>query len=150
EHGGKTYSFCSSNCMENFRTDPAKFVATTSAPAHGGHNHGAAAHPAPPPAKPAPQPQAGAAGGIYTCPMHPEIRQDHFGSCPKCGMGLEPVGGAAPATKLQYTCPMHPEVISDHPGTCPKCGMALEPKTVTAEEGPNPEYIDMRRRFWVG
>ena len=45
---------------------------------------------------------------------------------------------------------MHPEVVSDHPGSCPKCGMALEPTTVAAEEGPNPELIDMSRRFWIG
>jgi Cu+-exporting ATPase len=45
---------------------------------------------------------------------------------------------------------MHPEVVSDHPGSCPKCGMALEPRTVTLEEGPNPELADMSRRFWVG
>jgi Cu+-exporting ATPase len=49
-----------------------------------------------------------------------------------------------------YTCPMHPEVVSDRPGSCPKCGMALEPREVSLEEGPNPEYLDMRRRFWVG
>ena len=34
--------------------------------------------------------RAGAAGAIYTCPMHPEVRQDHPGACPKCGMALEP------------------------------------------------------------
>jgi Cu+-exporting ATPase len=45
---------------------------------------------------------------------------------------------------------MHPEVISDHPGSCPKCGMALEPRTVTVEEGPNPELRDMSRRLWIG
>jgi Cu+-exporting ATPase len=45
---------------------------------------------------------------------------------------------------------MDPEVISDRPGPCPKCGMALEPRTVTLEEGPNPELVDMSRRFWVG
>jgi Cu+-exporting ATPase len=150
EHGGKTYYFCSPHCQEKFRAEPGKFVAPASEMKHGGHVHGAIAEPsvAKPPSTVRSEPSAG--GVIYTCPMHPEIRQDHFGSCPKCGMGLEPVGGAAPATTLQYTCPMHPEVINDHPGTCPKCGMALEPKTVTAEEGPNPEYIDMRRRFWVG
>ncbi len=45
---------------------------------------------------------------------------------------------------------MHPEVISDRPGPCPKCGMALEPRIAQVDEGPNPELIDMTRRFWVG
>jgi Cu+-exporting ATPase len=50
---------------------------------------------------------------------------------------------------LIYTCPMHPEVVSDRPGNCPKCGMALEPRTAVLEEGPNPELVDMGRRFWI-
>jgi Cu+-exporting ATPase len=82
--------------------------------------------------------------------MHPEVRQDHPGSCPQCGMALEPAGVPALATKVEYTCPMHPQVVRDRPGTCPICGMALEPRTVTAEEAPNPELVDMSRRFWVG
>jgi Cu+-exporting ATPase len=48
-----------------------------------------------------------------------------------------------------YTCPMHPEIVRDGPGSCPICGMALEPRTVSLEEGPNPELIDMTRRFWL-
>ncbi len=49
-----------------------------------------------------------------------------------------------------YTCPMHPEIEQVGPGECPICGMALEPKGVpTGEEGPNPELVDFRRRFWV-
>ncbi|KTD64465.1 copper-transporting P-type ATPase [Legionella spiritensis] len=48
-----------------------------------------------------------------------------------------------------YTCPMHPEVRQTNPGICPLCGMALEPETVTAESEINPEYLDMRRRFWM-
>jgi Cu+-exporting ATPase len=44
---------------------------------------------------------------------------------------------------------MHPEVVSDEPGLCPVCGMALEPMGVTAEEPPNPELVDMSRRFRV-
>jgi Cu+-exporting ATPase len=53
------------------------------------------------------------------------------------------------APGMQWTCPMHPEIVRDGPGSCPICGMALEPKTVTLEEGPNPELADMSRRFWI-
>ena len=49
-----------------------------------------------------------------------------------------------------YTCPMHPQIRQVGPGTCPICGMALEPEVATAETGPNPELIDMSRRFWIG
>jgi len=48
-----------------------------------------------------------------------------------------------------YTCPMHPEVQSPVPSACPKCGMALEPVLMTAEEPPNPELLDMGRRFRI-
>jgi P-type Cu+ transporter len=48
-----------------------------------------------------------------------------------------------------YTCPMHPEVRKEKPGSCPICGMALEPETISLDSGPDPEYLDMRRRFWV-
>jgi Cu+-exporting ATPase len=48
-----------------------------------------------------------------------------------------------------YTCPMHPTVRQLGPGDCPICGMALEPE-LTAEAGPNPELVDMTRRFWIG
>ncbi len=46
-----------------------------------------------------------------------------------------------------WTCPMHPQIRQDHPGSCPICGMALEPLEPSLEEGPNPELIDMSRRF---
>ncbi|AAK65247.1 copper-transporting P-type ATPase [Sinorhizobium meliloti] len=49
-----------------------------------------------------------------------------------------------------YTCPMHPQVRQIGPGNCPICGMALEPAVVTAETGPSAEFVDMRRRFWIG
>jgi Cu+-exporting ATPase len=49
-----------------------------------------------------------------------------------------------------YTCPMDPEIRQIGPGTCPICGMALEPDMPTADTGPNPELIDMSRRFWIG
>ncbi|MDI1240650.1 MAG: YHS domain-containing protein, partial [bacterium] len=50
---------------------------------------------------------------------------------------------------VEYTCPMHPEVVQIGPGSCPKCGMALEPKVMTLDDAPDPEYIDMKRRFWI-
>ncbi|MBT3397316.1 MAG: hypothetical protein HN423_09090, partial [Alphaproteobacteria bacterium] len=68
----------------------------------------------------------------YTCPMHPEVRQDEPGSCPDCGMALEPTTVSA-VTRTEYTCPMHPEIVKDAPGECPSCGMALEPRVVEAD-----------------
>lgn len=53
------------------------------------------------------------------------------------------------AAGTQYTCPMHPEIVRNAPGDCPICGMALEPMVPTADVGPNPELIDMRRRLTV-
>lgn len=47
-----------------------------------------------------------------------------------------------------YTCPMHPEIQQIGPGSCPICGMALEPERVTLNDGPDPETVDMTRRFW--
>ena len=128
-HEGEEYFFCSAHCLEKFKNKPEQYTGeepkTTEA------------------AKPAPQ------STIYTCPMHPEVLQEGPGSCPQCGMALEPEGVPAPATKTEYTCPMHPEVVQDHSGSCPKCGMALEPQTVTLEAEENPELKDMTRRFWI-
>jgi P-type Cu+ transporter len=96
EHGGTTYWFCNPGCRKKFIANPARYLETQpavpSAPSAG---------------KPAPDQR------IYTCPMHPEVRQVGPGSCPKCGMALEPV------------------------------------ETGTGDEGPNPELVDMTRRFWV-
>jgi Cu+-exporting ATPase len=85
---------------------------------------------------------------MYTCPMHPEIRESNPGACPKCGMALEPIAPSAPATKTEWTCPMHPQIVRDAPGSCPICGMALEPETISVEEEENPELVSMTRRFW--
>lgn len=52
-------------------------------------------------------------------------------------------------TKIEYTCPMHLQIKQDLPGNCPLCGMALEPASA-ATKSDNSEYIDMRRRFWIG
>jgi Cu+-exporting ATPase len=87
---GRTYYFCSAGCLSKFKAEPGKYLA--------GERKAEA---------PVPE------GAIYTCPMHPEIRQ---------------VG----------------------PGSCPICGMALEPVLATTETGPNPELVDMTRRFWIG
>jgi len=62
---------------------------------------------------------------------------------------VEPPPVVAEGQAVQYTCPMDPEIVRDGPGACPICGMALEPKVVTLDSGPNPELIDMTRRFWI-
>jgi P-type Cu+ transporter len=124
---GQEFLFCSARCRNRFAENPAKFVSSETAPS----------------AKWAP----GRGETMYTCPMHPDVRQPGPGSCPKCGMALEPVTPKAiPA--VEWTCPMHPEIIRPGPGHCPICGMALEPRTVvTAEE--NRELRDMTKRFWL-
>jgi Cu+-exporting ATPase len=82
------YLFCSARCRARFEAEPEKFLA---------------------PKQPEP---AAPAGAIYTCPMHPEVRQ---------------VG----------------------PGACPICGMALEPEQISLDHAPDPELVDMTRRFWI-
>ena len=56
---------------------------------------------------------------------------------------------AAASSAQEYTCPMHPEIVQIGPGSCPKCGMALEPMVLTLDDAPDPEYVDMKRRFWI-
>ncbi|NQW12352.1 MAG: copper-translocating P-type ATPase [Alphaproteobacteria bacterium] len=86
--------------------------------------------------------------GGYICPMCEGVWSAEPSICPKCGMALESAN-PLPMTKTQYTCPMHPEIVRDEPGSCPICGMALEPMTVSIEQGPSAELIDMTRRFWI-
>jgi Cu+-exporting ATPase len=59
----------------------------------------------------------------------------------------EPMDDAAEG--VEYTCPMHPEIVQIGPGVCPICGMALEPKTFSLDDAPDPEYMDMKRRFRI-
>jgi Cu+-exporting ATPase len=99
ELAGTSYFFCSARCLNKFKSNPNSYL-------NPAHNDPAITKPAM-----AALPEA-AQGTVWTCPMHPEIRRDGPGTCPICGMGLEP----------------------------------LEP---TLEEGPNPELIDMTRRFWL-
>ena len=68
-HDGNAYYFCSTRCVEKFRADPAQYLDAGSARA----------------------PVTAPAGTVYTCPMHPEIQQAGPGSCPLCGMALEPM-----------------------------------------------------------
>jgi Cu+-exporting ATPase len=102
QHTADTYFFCSEGCWSKFTTDPEKYVARAEHHSHAHHDH------TPPPKRP-----STAMDMIYTCPMHPQIRQKG-------------------------------------PGHCPICGMALEPLVATADSGPDPELIDMTRRFWIG
>jgi Cu+-exporting ATPase len=144
DHAGRQYRFCGAGCLAKFRADPDRYLNKPAQPVAQMTHHAAA--PATPTAPIAPT------GLIdeYTCPMHPEVRQSGPGSCPKCGMALEPSEATALLHKTEWVCPMHPQIVRDGPGACPICGMALEPRTVTLEEPPNPELIEMTRRFWVG
>jgi P-type Cu+ transporter len=157
-HAGKTYYFCCAGCKEKFSANPATYLTPKTlggiAPmsAHPVQIAPAPVHAASPPVGKNSAIPAGAKknnANEYTCPMDPEVRQQGPGDCPKCGMALEPVVAAIPATKTEYTCPMHPEIVRDAPGHCPICGMALEPRTVSLEEEQNPELASMSRRFWV-
>jgi Cu+-exporting ATPase len=131
EYRGETHYFCGKSCFVKFQASPEKYLA-------------------PPPQTAPAVPQSGTGiDDLYTCPMHADIRQKGPGSCPKCGMALEPATFVAAPTKIEYTCPMHPEIVRDQPGSCPICGMALEPRTITGEE-KNEELIDMTRRFKIG
>ena len=98
-YGDTEYHFCSSRCREKFAAEPERYLnAPSDDPALMRPGLGALAEPA--------------QGTIWTCPMHPEIRRSE-------------------------------------PGSCPICGMALEPLEPSLEEGPNPELVDMTRRFWL-
>ena len=125
-HKGTTYYFCAKPCKEKFDKGPEAFVGEKI-----------------PSTK-----TVSEKGVIHTCPMHPEVRRVGHGSCPKCGMALEPVAPSLHPAKTEWICPMHPEIVRDSPGNCPICGMALEPRAALEEE--NPELIDMTRRFKVG
>jgi Cu+-exporting ATPase len=123
EYHGVEYRFCSAKCVTKFQASPEAYLNPRLEE--------------PPKTKP---------GVMFTCPMHPEISQPAPGSCPKCGMALEPETPVATGV-VEYTCPMHPEIVRNEPGDCPICGMALEPRNAPAED--NTELADMTRRFWL-
>jgi len=123
-HAGKTYLFCNPKCQAKFSADPEIYL-----------------HPA--------EPEVAIPGAVYICPMDPEVRESKPGSCPICGMALEPEDALPQPDVTEYFCPMHLQIVRSEPGNCPICGMALEPRTVAAKED-NPELDDMTRRFWIG
>lgn len=81
-HQGVEYLFCSDGCASKFRSDPAQYTKGSEHVECCSHVQKRVGHDGPPDA-------------IYTCPMHPEVRQVGPGDCPKCGMALEPVDATA-------------------------------------------------------
>lgn len=104
DYKGTTYYFCMLACRDKFAADPDKYL-SGSPPYEGGVD---------------------VEGG--------GSRFDRRGSS---------------LADREYTCPMHPEIAQFGPGSCPICGMALEPKEITLDDTPDPEYLDMRRRFQI-
>src|SRR5215204_5606790 len=150
DYEGCTYQFCSKHCLTKFSEAPEKYVKQPHEDT--AHLAGVAphtveqTHTAPHSPKTLKRHNQ---TSEHVCPMHPEVRESVPGACPKCGMALEPATVTAAPTRVEYVCPMHPEIVRDQPGSCPICGMALEPRTVTLEDAPNPELVDMTRRFWI-
>jgi len=165
-HGSKTYYFCSAGCKTTFEKAPMERRRPGMAHAHEQRTAGEDARDRPTTVR---DPVCGmdvepgqAAGGraeyegttYWFC--NPGCREKfaadpaHYVAPPPTALpAATPSAGPLADTRI-YTCPMHPEVRRVGPGNCPKCGMALEPLEVSsAEEGPNPELVDMTRRFWV-
>ena len=159
EHDETTYYFCCDGCRTKFAADPGRYLAAEPAP-HAHHHHHA-------------EPAAPGVGlavkdpvcGMSVDPATAKHKADHAGatysfcsgSCrdkfvanPAKYLAPQPAKPADAAPGVMYTCPMHPQIRQLGPGSCPICGMALEPEVPTAETGPNPELIDMKRRFWIG
>jgi Cu+-exporting ATPase len=130
QHLGTDIHFCSRGCAASFRTDPDKYLELKQS------EH------------PRPTSSTTDSEADYICPMDPEVLKKGPGTCPKCGMALEPATVLAVTSRTDYICPMHPEVVRDSPGDCPICGMALEPRTFTVDAA-NPELDTMSRRFWI-
>ena len=129
QHEGKAYYFCSSGCQKKFSANPAKYLSSQKLPDI--------------------IEDVDSDEQEYICPMCPVVSNIGPGTCPICGMALEPASPELSIQRNEYVCPMHPEIIQSEPGACPKCGMALEARAVDVEEEDNPELRGMRRRFWI-
>jgi len=126
---------------------------STAAEHHHHHDHGAPAEGS------AIDPVCGMTVDPHTTPHHADYRGHPYYFC---AAGCRAKFVANPEKYLRprtpepviegaiYTCPMHPEIRQEGPGACPICGMALEPEMPSADTGPNPELVDMTRRFWIG
>jgi Cu+-exporting ATPase len=136
EHGGRTFHFCSEGCRAKFAARPGDHLEATDPVCGMAVDRAGARHLA-------------SHGGerFYFCSAG---CREKFEADPARYLGEREPPTPMPAGTI-YTCPMHPEIEQVGPGSCPICGMALEPKGVpAADEGPNPELVDFRRRFLVG
>jgi Cu+-exporting ATPase len=135
EYEGTTYHFCSKGCVAKFTADPGKYLSGTREPMH-------------PPSPPT------AASAGHAPPVLLTIgglKKQPAAASPNPAPGtLNPEPRPANPEPVEYVCPMDPEVLSDRPGPCPVCGMALEPRVADLTDAPNPELVDMTRRFRIG
>ena len=127
EHDGTTYYFCSKGCAARFTADPDKYLSGAREPM---------AH--------APVLTIGGLKTRTRAGAPSDTHPAHEISAPP------PRNAPAAPVATQWVCPMDPDVVSDRPGACPKCGMALEPRVADLSDAPNPELVDMTRRFWIG
>ncbi len=156
EHGGKTYFFCGKSCVTKFQADPERYLK----PRPSLTVLGNAPHVAPAAAT-----ETDPVCGMKVDPAHAAGSVEHSGKtyffCGKSCVTkfqadperyLKPRAAApkSSAKNVIYTCPMDPEVRQMGPGACPKCGMALEPLDASESDAPNPELVDMTRRFRIG
>jgi Cu+-exporting ATPase len=121
EHEGRTYGFCGPRCLERFRADPAAFLAR-------------------PAEAPAP---AVAPGQRFTCPMHPEIVQDGPGSCPLCGMALEPLDVAQGEAESPELVDMRRRFRVSAALTLPLFALAMGEMWLTALGGFAPPWLQL-------
>ena len=167
DYKGVTYYFCAKSCLETFKADPERALRPM---ASGLITLGKQS--AIPMMPPGPSAERGSVDPVCGMTVQPEnaagsseyqgrtyyfcsvgcltkFRQDPDKFLIPPDQRITTPTTAPPGSKVEYICPMDPEVVSTEPGACPICGMALEPKVVTLEDRPNPELLDMSRRFWI-
>jgi len=156
EHAGTTYWFCNPRCKAKFAAEPEKWLAPLEpAPVEPANLQRFSTSPPGPLSNSAASPLRGE-GEIFPAktqvpPLHVALQSN---AKLERGLGGEArIAGkpcSTPSETVVYVCPMDPEVRETKPVPCPICGMALEPEVVlTADEPPNPELVDMTRRFFA-